>query len=472
MLRAVAACAFALIVTTQLRAQSQAPARTPSDGDIRRLLAERIDTYRQSAGIVIGIIEAPGRRRIVSYGTLAQGDPRPVNGDTVFEIGSLTKVFTSLLLADMVGRGEVALNDPVARYLPAGVKVPERKGRQITLEDLATHMSGLPREASNFEPVLTDWEADYSEASLYEFLSSYQLTRDIGSENDYSNVGVALLGLALTRRTGTDYDSLVRTRIAEPLGLHSTRVSTTPDMASRLATGHFYRLTPAPPMTLQIFAPAGGLHSTVNDLLTLLGAHLGYQRTPLDPAMTTMLSVERQTMPPLIRSIFRDRWQHLGWFEVKDVMWHNGATLGYRSFMGFAPKTGVGVVILSNAGGGAGVDDIGLHLLNPKQSLLDGKALAPLPAPNEITLAPDSLEQFVGRYEVSPRDWLAVSRIDDKLLVDGNGDPIVRFYPESDTSFFSREFEGRIVFKRDRAGRTTELVWSARGNSKRYKRVP
>ena len=109
--------------------------------------------------------------------------PRPVTGDTVFEIGSITKVFTSLILADMVGRGEVALNDPVAKYLPPGVKVPERKGRQITMVDLATHMSGLPREALNFEPDLADWAAGYSEASLYEFLGAHQLTEDIGASN-------------------------------------------------------------------------------------------------------------------------------------------------------------------------------------------------------------------------------------------------------------------------------------------------
>ena len=148
------------------------------------MLAERVDKYRQSVGIVVGIIDPQGRR-IVSYGTLDQGDPRPVTGDTVFEIGSITKVFTSLILADMVGRGEVALNDPVAKYLPPGVKVPERKGRQITLVDLATHMSGLPREASNFEPDLADWAAGYSEASLYEFLGAHQLTEDIGASNEY-----------------------------------------------------------------------------------------------------------------------------------------------------------------------------------------------------------------------------------------------------------------------------------------------
>lgn len=450
-------------------AQSPAPARILSDAQIRRVLAERIDTYRQSVGIVVGIIEPQGRR-IVSYGTLGQGDSRPVTGDTVFEIGSITKVFTSLILADMVGRGEVALNDPVAKYLPPGVKVPERKGRHITLVDLATHMSGLPREASNFEPDLADWAAGYSEASLYEFLGTHQLTEDIGAYNEYSNVGVALLGIALARRAGMDYEALVRARISEPLGLASTGVSLTPDMAARVATGHFYRLNPAPHMNLGVFAGAGALWSTANDLLTFLGAQLGYQQTPLGPAMAAMLDVTRPMMPPVVRIFVRES-QHLGWFEKKNVVWHNGGTLGYVSFIGFDPKTRSGVVVLANAKGGAGVDDIGIHLLNPSVPLLGSKAMKPAQAHREIPVKAEVLDRYVGRYEVSSNDWFTVTRVGDQFLVDGNTDPVVRFYPESDVNFFSKEFEGTIVFRIDRAGQATELVWSAPAGSKRYKRV-
>ncbi|HUJ30480.1 MAG TPA: serine hydrolase domain-containing protein, partial [Candidatus Acidoferrum sp.] len=110
----------------------------PSDSDIRQILVDRIDTQHQSVGFVVGVI-GPEGRRVVAYGHLEKGDPRALNGDTVFEIGSATKVFTSLLLAEMVERGEVALDDPVSKYLPPDVKMPERNGRSITLIDLATH---------------------------------------------------------------------------------------------------------------------------------------------------------------------------------------------------------------------------------------------------------------------------------------------------------------------------------------------
>src|SRR5712671_795164 len=194
--------ATASLLTLVLVAQSdgQSARVVPSDAEIRQILVERVDKYRQSVGIVVGVI-GPSGRRIISYGNLASGDSRPLNGDTVFEIGSITKVFTSLLLADMVGRNEVALSDPVAKYLPATVRVPERRGEQITLEDLATHTSGLPRMPANVDSRdPANPFAEYSVDRLYDFLSNYRLPRDIGESFEYSNIGGALLGHALSQR--------------------------------------------------------------------------------------------------------------------------------------------------------------------------------------------------------------------------------------------------------------------------------
>src|SRR5271157_808540 len=167
-------------------AQSVPESSLPKDSEIRQILTDRIDVQHQSVGIVVGII-GPEGRRVIAYGHLDKGDPRPLDGDTIFEIGSVTKVFTSLLLADMAKRGEVALDDPVAKYLPPTVKMPERDGRSITLVDLATHTSGLPRMPTNFSPKdPANPYADYSVEQLYQFLSAYQLTRDIGSQFEYS----------------------------------------------------------------------------------------------------------------------------------------------------------------------------------------------------------------------------------------------------------------------------------------------
>ena len=166
---------FYLLIFAALALRGQ----VPSDSVIRAILADRIDTLHQGVGIVVGIVDAHARR-FVSYGSFSVTDPRPVGNDTVFEIGSTTKVFTSTILADMVQRGEVSLDDPVAKYLPGGVKMPQRGGKQITLIDLATHTSGLPRMPSNFAPKdIENPYADYTVANLFQFLSSYELKRDI-----------------------------------------------------------------------------------------------------------------------------------------------------------------------------------------------------------------------------------------------------------------------------------------------------
>lgn len=242
----IIAVAFALLtasittacVTNDAIAQAKSSPTMPTNDEIRSILVDRIDKQHQSVGIVVGVIDSSGRR-IVSYGNLDSGDKRAVDGNTIFEIGSITKVFTSLLLADMVERKEVALTDPVSKYLPAEVKMPERNGRQITLEDLSTHTSGLPRLPSNMKPKdPANPYADYSVEQMYQFLSGYQLTRDPGSQYEYSNLGGGLLGHVLARRAGTDYGTLVRTRICEPLGMNDTRITLSPEEKARFATGY------------------------------------------------------------------------------------------------------------------------------------------------------------------------------------------------------------------------------------------
>src|SRR3954471_179141 len=296
MIRAVALVTATLALASSTRAQT---ATVPSDAEIRKILVDRIDVQKQSVGIVVGVIE-PAGRRVIAYGKLAKDDPRPLNGDTLYEIGSITKVFTSLLLADAVGRGEVALTDPVAKFLPATVKVPERGGRSITLVDLATHSSGLPRMPTNFAPKdPANPYADYTVENMYAFLGGYQLARDIGTAYEYSNFGAGLLGHALTLRTKTtDYETLVAARVLKPLGMTSTAIALTPEMKSRLAAGYGPTLQPVSNWDVGALTAAGGLRSTANDMLTFLAANLGYVKTPLAPAMAAMLNVKRPTSIP------------------------------------------------------------------------------------------------------------------------------------------------------------------------------
>jgi len=287
-----------ILVRTAAFAQSPADSLVPPDAEICKILADRVGSENLGIGIVAGVIEPKGRR-IVAYGSLAKDDKRLLNGDTIFEIGLMTKVFTSLGLMDMVQKGEVAVTDPVSKYLPASVRVPERNGKKITLQDLSTQSSGLPRMPSNFHPKddLNPYP-DYSAELLYEFLSGYQLTRDIGSQYEYSNLGVGLLGQVLTLRAGMDYEALVRSRICMPLGMNDTRVTLTPEMKARLAIGHGPTMNPVPNWDLSALAGAGALRSSANDIPTFLAANLGYTKTPLASAMAAEISIWRPTGSP------------------------------------------------------------------------------------------------------------------------------------------------------------------------------
>jgi CubicO group peptidase (beta-lactamase class C family) len=445
-------------------AQSPPISPVPPDSEIRKILVERIDTFHQGVGIVVGVIEPQGRR-IVAYGSLNQADSRPLNGDTIFEIGSVTKVFTSLLLSDMVQRGEVALNDPVAKYLPADVKVPERGGRVITLVDLSTHTSGLPRLPTNLQPKdPANPYADYSAEQLYQFLSSYQLTRDPGSQFEYSNLGGGLLGHLLARRAGMDYEALVRSRIAGPLGMDSTGITLSPDEKARLAVGHNDKLVPVPNWDFQVLAGCGALRSSANDLLTFLAANLGYVKSALAPAMAAMLSVRRPTGAPGLGQI------GLAWLITKasddEIVWHNGGTFGYRSFVGYDAKTRVGIVALSNTFTASGVDDIGMHLLDSHVPLL--------PAPKEhkeIAVDPKIFDGYVGRYQLAPNFILTVTREGDQLFTQATGQPRVQVFPETQRDFFLKVVDAQITFETDANGRATSLTLHQNGRNAPAKRI-
>ena len=457
MIRAILVLTPAIAMLFSFAMSQSAPETSmPSDSEIRQMLVDRIDVQHQSVGIVVGVV-GPKGRRVIAYGQLEKGGPRPLDGDTIFEIGSATKVFTSLLLADMVQRGEVALDDPVARYLPPGVTMPERNGRSITLVDLATHTSGLPRVPTNMSPKdPANPYADYSVEQLYQFLSTYKLTRDIASQYEYSNLGGGLLGHVLARRAGMDYEALVRARICDPLGMSNTRITLTPQMRARLAAGHNAALTTVENWDLPTLAGAGALRSTANDLLTFLAANLGYRKSPLAPAMAAMLKVRRPTGQTGLEV-------SLGWHifttNGMEIIWHNGGTGGYRSFIGFDPKAGIGVVALSNTSTLAGVDDIGRHLLDPSIPLMQ-----PPKEHKQVTVDPKLFDGYVGAYQLAPNFVITITREGDHLFAQATGQPKFEMFPESDRDYFFKIVDAQITFVTDSQGRATELILHQRGD--------
>src|ERR1035437_7916502 len=206
--------------------------------DIRAFLEQGIEVEKKDVGMVVGLVDEHGSS-IVSYGKMDDGASPEVNGNTLFEIGSITKTFTALLLQDMIERGEMKLDDPVVKYLPKPAKVATRNGKEITLLHLATHTSGLPRNPENLDPKRADNPlAEYTAEKLNVFLSGCKLTRQPGAKFEYSNLGSGLLGHVIALKAGTDYESLVADRICRPLKMESTRITLTPELKARIATGH------------------------------------------------------------------------------------------------------------------------------------------------------------------------------------------------------------------------------------------
>ena len=253
----------------------------------------------------MGIIDAKGRV-VISEGSMGLDGDKPVDGDTIFEIGSITKVFTSLLLADMVEHGEVKLEDPLSKFLPLSVKVPQRNGKEITLVDLATHTSGLPRLPDHTPKDTNNPYADYTVEQMYTFLSGYTLQRDIGSQYEYSNFGAGLLGHVLALKAGATYESLVVQRICKPLGMDDTCITITPEMNARFADGHDDTGKTAEHWDVPTLSGCGTLRSTADDLLKFLAASMGLVKSDLAPAM------KFQQIPPTTPIYPPTRWRSVG----------------------------------------------------------------------------------------------------------------------------------------------------------------
>jgi len=424
----------------------------PNDAEIGKMIADR-NTARPGQGIVIGVL-GPDGDRFVAGGT---GAGTHVDRTTLFEIGSISKVFTALILADMVNKSEVSLNDPAAKYLPPGHHMPQRNGRQITLRDLATHASALPRmpDDAGAADGIDNPFADYGEDKLLAFLDRYRLTRDIGSKWEYSNLGFGLLGYLLARAAHTDYETLLQKRITGPLHMADTKVRLTPREAARLAPPFDRYMRPTKRWDIGLFAGAGGIRSSVADMLVFAHAVLD-PRSPIAAAVKTTLSVRGPGPAPQVE-------QALGWDILhpapgRELVLHDGQTGGFQSILMMEPASRRAVVALVNSQAQPDPTDLALHILIGSPSL----PTPPLPEPppprsqhTEISLPATALAKFVGRYDFGSGFVIAVTRDGATLRALREGVPGAQawpIYPEAPLAFFWKVVDAQLRFTTDAAG--------------------
>jgi CubicO group peptidase (beta-lactamase class C family) len=435
-------------------------AQTPPEQDIASILKERVDVGRETLGLVAASLDGD-RRSVTVYGQSDSANNRPLDADTVFEIGSITKVFTALLFADMVLRGEVAPDDPAAKYLPDSVKVPDFEGAPITLLDLATYTSGLPRMPSNFAPKdPNNPYVDYTAERLYDYLSNHKLGFKPGQHYEYANLGFGLLGHILERRAGRSYEELVVSRICAPLGMDDTRITLSDSMQQRLARGHSMGLAPVANWDFSALAGAGALRSTANDLLKFLQMCLGPGDGSVAAAQKLAL-VERRP-----RADQRDVAS--GWFVASrfgdELVWKDGGTAGYATFIGYSTRTRRNCILLSNAADYASNTLLGTHLVN---------AAYPLPKlRRQVPVDPAVLATYAGRYEISPTFILTVRPDGGRLFIQATAQSEFEVYAESEAEFFYRVVDAQVSFARQEDGAAPSLTLHQNGKHLPGKRLP
>ena len=442
----------ATLITLGLCASPALAQTVPPPLDIAAALADRLDRAGQGKGIATARL-ADGARQFVAHGVVAEGGG-PVSETTIFEIGSISKLFTNLLLAQLVLEETMALHAPLADYLAPGAVVPSFEGQPISLFDLATHSAGLPAIPPDLglaDPV--NPYRGYDAEQLLAFLASYALPRAPGSQFEYSNTGAALLGLALEHAGRKPYADLVAERILQPLGMTETALK--PVDPDRFASGHDRAGNPVPHWEFDIFAPAGGYCSTAADLARFVEAASGATPTSLAPAFALMLAEQRPAGSPNMRI-------GLGWMVLNGptgpMIWHNGITGGFNSFIGYAPKGKIGAVVLANAVTQTGIEDLGFHLLEPSLPL------APQPQQREaISIDPALLPRYAGTYRLGPEFDLVVTTQGGRLFVQASGQERLEVLPESQTEFFYTVVDAQISFTLDEDGAVTGLVLHQNG---------
>ena len=327
------------------------------------------------AGVVVGVIDH-GERKLFAYGT--------AKPDSIFEIGSVTKTFTGLVLAQMVEQHVVTLDEPVRELLPAGTVTKPASGAEITLLDLATQHSGLPRLPDNLHPkAQADPYADYTAEKLYAYLANRGVSRPEKTEFVYSNLGFGLLGQALADKAGQSYATLVQQQITGPLAMKDTTIALTPGQQARLLQGYSGAHDKQPEWNFDAMAGAGALRSTVDDLLTYSEAYLHPEKLPAasaGPAATLAAALRLAQKPEA--DVASGLQIALAWLvrPEADLYWHDGGTGGYSSMVMFQPQRDRAIVVLYNCldmapGRQQLVDAVAANV----QALMDGKPVLPLP---------------------------------------------------------------------------------------------
>ncbi len=321
---------------------------------VKKVIRENVENGKHQA-LFVGIINGEDVNYYY-YGDTAK-DENPIDENTIFEIGSVTKVFTTLILAEMAEKGELSLDDPIDKFLPEHIVTPSKNGKKITILDLATHTSGLPRFPDDFPILDSDAMQEYDREKIYNYLSRVKIHRDIGSQYEYSNIGVSLLGHVISLQAGQSYEELVKTRISDKFGMENTCIKQCDKQRDQFAKPHSFGNQVDELNLSEDMVGAGEIRSSGKDMLAFLSYAMGLKESSLkssfELAQTANHKIDDLLSVGLAWHITQDE-------DGRKIIWHNGATNGFASIIGFDPESNQGVVVLTNSM--IPVDDIAVWL--------------------------------------------------------------------------------------------------------------
>ncbi len=410
-------------------ASGQAAAMT--DAELKGVTEQRLLGDRTGACFAVAVIDETVSRAYVC------ADPKNVNRispTTAFEIGSISKTMTSALLADLILQGKASLEDPLSNYLPEGAIVPSFEGKPILIKHLVTHTSGLPVVPDfGSAPNMENPYANIDEASLLKTLSSTKLQRAPGSQFEYSNYASMLLSSIIAKRAGTDFETLLRTRLFTPTGMNNSYINQKPPEV-KAAQGHTPNNKTTPAWTFKTNAAGvGGVRATLDDMVSYVQAQLRKTESTISPA----LKLTQQQVNTDANNKMAMNWM-LAPLDAHFVHLHEGGTGGFSAFTAFDLEKKRGVVILSDTAltSVGGLSSLGNHLLDSRLPL--GKARKVKQAGAEL------LKAIVGEYDFLPSMKMTLTEKNGRLYTQAAGQQKFEMGYDSAGDFYPLEFDATI----------------------------
>lgn len=428
------------------------------DSPIDAVVLGRVAAAETPACIAVAVIAEKVREIFACTEGIAK---IPFDRHSAFEIGSITKGFTGLLLADMVVKGEVSLDDPASKYSRPGARLPTFERKEITLRDLVTQTSGLPRMPPGFtskNPAnpYVDFDAD----ALYAALARTELKGPIGKTPEYSNFGFMWLSEILSRRGGKHYDALLKERVLDPLGMTESFFVPNEAELSRLVQPHAFPYVETPVWDAPIdLAGVGMLRSSIVDMEKLASALAGRRDTPLKAAIALALE-------PLRPAEMGGYQTGFAWVTAfvpgARIRWHNGGTGGSRAMIAVNEATKTAAVVLVNSA--VSFDDLPMHLVDSQLPIKTKHASLPID--------PATRGEYAGRYDFGAPNVLDVFVDGDRLMTRMTGQSAIEIAREGIDKFFARGVEATLEFNRDAKGTVVAVTLRQAGHEFRAARLP